>query len=216
MTVSRRTVIAGTALVSIAALCSDLVTPPALATSGGPRAVPEGIPVSENGWAIVESTGYGMAVWNSSVVGTVLSYDVRLGVVESVLTHLIQRYHYEVAPLHEGDLMGWKAPRSNVGAGPHSNLSSGTAVQIRPGHFPTGTGGGLFPAELASLRRILDELDGLVAWGGDEKEPDESLFWISANPSNGQLQNLESEIRSGFDKPGFGAGSRIALRWVVR
>lgn len=137
-----------------------------------PKAVREGVARAEarnerllagsrsaNGWDMETAADQGGSIATRPVPGTpVTNLQIRLGAVETVLVHLIRRFHYEIAELQPGEVVGWTAP--NRLRGPARNLASGTAVRIRPGHYPPGVKSGFFPLELAVLRDILAELDG--------------------------------------------------------
>lgn len=103
---------------------------------------------------------------------------MRMGDVETILVHLVRRFHYEVEELRAGDVTGWRAPTGERKPTAESNLASGTAVLIRPGHYPVGVRGNFFALQQIVIRDILAELDGVVRWGGDDRRPNEALFSI--------------------------------------
>ncbi|GAA2977255.1 hypothetical protein [Streptomyces fulvorobeus] len=174
-----------------------------------PKAVREGVARAEarnerllagtrsaNGWDMETATDQGGSIANRPVPGTpVTDLRVRLGAPETVLVHLVRRFHYELAELQPGEVVGWSAPDGL--RGPARNLASGTAVRIRPGHCPPGTKGGYFPLELAVLRDILAELDGVVRWGGDDRAVDEALFYLAVGPDNTRLTAVAERLRAG-------------------
>jgi hypothetical protein len=164
---------------------------------------------SLNGWTLEDRPNHISTVWTRPVPGTGLSIDVRVGVVETVLVHLIRRYHYEIDELRAGDLVGWRSPAEVRQSLPESNLASGTAVRIRPGHYPVGTSGGYFIPERAVLRDILAELDGVIRWGGDDDPSDESLFSVDVGPESQKLQRVAARIRAGYDVANRGAGIAV-------
>ena len=61
---------------------------------------------------------------------------MRISDVETVLVHLVRRFHYEVDQVRAEEVVGWQAPETVDASLPESNLASGTAVRIRPGHYP--------------------------------------------------------------------------------
>ncbi|GAA2968902.1 hypothetical protein [Streptomyces enissocaesilis] len=123
------------------------------------------------------------------------------------LVHLVRRFHYEIAELQPGEAVGWTAPGGL--RGPARNLASGTAVRVRPGHCPPGTKGGYFPLELAVLRDILAELDGMVRWGGDDRAVDEALFYLAVGPDDTRLTAVAERLRVGETTSGRGAGTLV-------
>jgi hypothetical protein len=152
--------------------------------------------ISVNGWEM-ESVADGQGnIYSRDVVGTpVARVQVRLGDVEAVLFHVVRRFHYEIDELRAGDVVGWQAPAKVRRREPESNLASGTAVQIRPGHYPPGVRGGFFAPQEAVIRDILASLEGVVRWGGDDPEPDESLFSIDVPPSDTRLATVAGRLR---------------------
>ncbi|MFF5330334.1 hypothetical protein [Streptomyces rubradiris] len=165
---------------------------------------------SRNGWEMERVADDHGHVYTRPVPGTPLDgIQVRMGPVETLLVHVLRRFHYEIDELRKGDVVGWRAP-SEVRKGlAESNQASGTAVQVRPGFYPLGSRGGFFPFQLAVIRDILAELEGLVRWGGDEPRPDEALFFIDVRPGNVRLIETAERIRALSNTPGEGAGSSI-------
>ncbi|MFG3054157.1 hypothetical protein ACGFZP_24815 [Kitasatospora sp. NPDC048239] len=168
---------------------------------------------SANGWRMENAVDAGGAVWTRPLPGTTARLAVRIGQVETVLVHLARRYHYEVAELRAEEVAGWRSPegiRSSALA--ESNLASGTAVALRPGSFPPGVQGGYLPYELQVIRDILAELDGVVAWGGDDKHVDEGLFYLAVPPGDARLKAVADRIRGWSEAPGSGAGTTVDVQ----
>lgn len=99
---------------------------------------------------------------------------------------------------------------------PASNLASGTAVRIRPGHYPAGTRGGFFPLQEAVIRDILASLDGVVRWGGDDPRPDESLFSIDVPPGDDRLAAVAARLRGAEELPAERVGVAIDVAAPAR
>ncbi|WP_338898738.1 hypothetical protein WBG99_26730 [Streptomyces sp. TG1A-60] len=167
---------------------------------------------STNGWEMQRSVNSGGHIWTRPVPGTRAEIDVRIGSVEFILVHLVQRFHYEIRELGADDVTGWCSPGKVRKGLPESNRASGTAVTILPGHYPPGTTGGFHPHETAVLRDILAELDGTVRWGGDDRKPDESLFYLDAQPEDARLGRMESQLKGWRKTPGAGPGSAVDIR----
>ncbi|MEU8538762.1 hypothetical protein AB0C52_02005 [Streptomyces sp. NPDC048717] len=160
---------------------------------------------SAGGWPMETAADQGGSIATRPVPGTPLAgLQLRSGAPESVLVHLVRRFHYEIAALQPGEAVGWSAPAGLRGAA--RALASGTAVRIRPGHYPPGTEGGFFPVELAVLRDILAELGGVVRWGGDDRNVDESLFYLTVGPDDAKLASVAERIRVGAPTSGQSAG----------
>ncbi|MCX5610899.1 MULTISPECIES: hypothetical protein [unclassified Streptomyces] len=169
-----------------------------------------GIP-SKNGWEMEKVADDHGTIYTRPVPGTPLEgVTVRMGEVETVLVHLIRRFHYEIGELRRGDVVGWRSPGTVRKGLPESNQASGTAVQIRPDHYPAGARGGFFPQQQLVIRDILAELDGVVRWGGDEgRWTDEALFSIDVKPGDIRLADVVNTIRGWQDQSGQGAGSPV-------
>ncbi|MFF3485408.1 hypothetical protein ACFYXC_19375 [Streptomyces sp. NPDC002701] len=165
---------------------------------------------SRNGWEMENAADTHGSIYTRPVPGTPLEgIQVRLGEVETVLVHLVRRFHYEIDTLREGDVIGWRAPDRIRTRLPESNQASGTAVQIRPGHYPSGTRGGYFPLQVTVVRDILAELGGVVRWGGDDTTPDESLYYLDVRPGDSRLTSVARRLQGWRDTPGLGAGAPV-------
>ncbi|KUO21856.1 hypothetical protein [Streptomyces dysideae] len=224
--ISRRTALRRAVFVAAgAAVAAAALTPPVHAATRTPepdklreairraqernKRVLSGIP-SANGWEMEKIADDRGHIYTRPVPGTpVDGVQVRMGDVETVLVHVIRRFHYEIDELRRDDLTGWRHP-SKVRKGlAESNQASGTAVQIRPGFYPSGVRGGFFPHQTVVIRDILAECDGVVRWGGDDKRPDEALFYIDVEPGDGRLTEVAEKIRGWDWTPGEGAGSGV-------
>jgi hypothetical protein len=152
--------------------------------------------LSVNGWEMERVADGQGNIFGRDLVGTPVSgVQVRLGDVEAVLFHVARRFHYEIDELRAGDAVGWQAPAKVRSRQPESNLASGTAIRIRPGHYPPGVRGGFFAAQEAVIRDNLASLDGVVRWGGDDPQPDEALFSIDVPPGDDRLAAVAARLR---------------------
>ncbi|MET9513847.1 hypothetical protein [Streptomyces sp. NPDC002994] len=160
---------------------------------------------SANGWPVI---GKGT---RHAIEGSPASVTLADGDAAIVLLHVARRFHYEVDALRVGDVTG-HSTNPVVRKDYESNYLSGTAIAIRPGAYPPGITGGLFPHELIVIRDILTELDGTVSWGGDEATaPKESHFQIALNPGHPKLKRVAAKLRGWNEKPGTGAGATDAF-----
>ncbi|MBQ0829321.1 hypothetical protein [Streptomyces tagetis] len=172
---------------------------------------------SANGWEIENTVDQDGTIYTRPVPGVPLSgVQVRLGDPEEVLVHVVQRYHYEIDALRDGDVIGWRAPGQIRKNRPESNQASGTAVQIRPNFYPVGVTGGFFPQQVTVVRDILAELNGVVRWGGDDRTPDESLFYLTVKPEDPRLAKAAQKIRTWRATPGRGAGTPVDITSPIR
>ncbi|MFJ7246332.1 hypothetical protein ACIQWA_16990 [Kitasatospora sp. NPDC098652] len=161
---------------------------------------------SSNGWEMEKVTDDRGNIYTRPVPGTPLNVQVRMGDVETALVYVISRFHYEVDTLREGDVVGWRTPASVRRDRADSNQASGTAIQIRPGSYPSGARGGFYPLEEVTIRDILADCEGVIRWGGDDRVPDEALFYVDVPPGDQRLNKLADKFRSWAHTPGQGAG----------
>ncbi|MEV0113263.1 hypothetical protein AB0H77_08430 [Streptomyces sp. NPDC050844] len=228
--ISRRTVLARATAITGAAIAASLPTSyllssPAYAADANP--IPEKVreavrraqawtrrvmtgKLSRTGWEMERVADDGGNIFTRPVPGTPLAgVAVRMGDVETLLVHVIRRFHYEIDTLRKGDVIGWRKPGSVHKGLPEGNQASGTAAQIRPGHYPRGAKGGFFPHQLTVIRDVLAELDGVVRWGGDDPKPDESLFCIDVRPGDDRLTKAAAKLRDWSEEPSKGAGAPV-------
>lgn len=221
--ISRRAVLRRAAFVAVGvAAASQALSLPAFAAGRAPdpdkvreeirkaqernKRVLTGIP-SKNGWEMEKTADDHGHIYTRPVPGTPLDgVRMRMADVETVLVHVVTRFHYEIDALRAGEVVGWRSPGSVRKGLAESNLASGTAVQIRPGSYPAGARGGFFPLEELVIRDILADCDGVVRWGGDDAKPDESLFSIDVPPGDDRLAEAAAKIRGWNHTPGKGSG----------
>ncbi|MFB6559597.1 hypothetical protein ACFCYH_12035 [Streptomyces sp. NPDC056400] len=166
-----------------------------------------------NGWELEKAADAGGAVWTRPVPGTGLAgVAVRMGDVETVLVHVIRRFHYEIDQMKPGEVIGWRKPGEVRKGLAEVNQASGTAVQIRPGHYPHGARGGFHAVQTAVVRDVLAELEGVVRWGGDDSTPDESLFYLDAPPGDDRLTRVAARLRGWQEDPARGAGTHVDVQ----
>ncbi|MGK5627150.1 hypothetical protein [Streptomyces sp. URMC 123] len=159
---------------------------------------------SENGWPV---TGVSGDVKAAKIEGSNAPVVIRTGEVATVLLYVARRFHYEIATLEPGDVVGHVTERE-VHAAYESNHLSGTALAIRPGSYPGGVKDGFFPHQQVVIRDILAECDGVVRWAGDDaKRPKESHFQIDVPPGDARLHKLAARFRLQAEAPGQGAGA---------
>jgi hypothetical protein len=197
---TRRTVLGTGVLAGVATAVSSVL--PAVPA----WAAPKRRNTSANGWPIQANKDVDSQVWTRSVAGTGLSVPVSIGDVEAILLHVVRRFHYEIEEIQPIDLIGWQEIGKLDKRLPESNLASGTAVRIRPGSRAKG---GFFPLQELVLRDILADCEGVVRWGGDDREVDESLFSIALGPKDKRVRRLADRFRGWEARPGEGAGVNV-------
>ena len=150
----------------------------------GPGVAQAQVPVAAVGRAVVSVP----AVRPVPVEGTGLTVRLLAGPAAAALVYVARRFHYEIDTLRPGDLVGDPA---------------GTAIDIRPGWYPAGVSGGLFPHQLIVVRDILAECDGLVRWGGDRAaDPVESRFELAVSASDPRVGALADRLGRRAAQPG--------------
>ncbi|MEU3848748.1 hypothetical protein [Streptomyces sp. NPDC029554] len=162
---------------------------------------------SANGWDVLSANSAGTAAYD--IPGTDLRVVLREGDVGTVLAYVAQRFHYDVTQLEarRGQIIGYSDNRQ-VKADFESNHLSGTALALYPDHYPLGIKGSFFPHQVAAIRDILAELQGVVRWGGDTESPKESAFFIDVPPGSDKLALVAGTLRQWSITPGRGAGTQ--------
>ena len=163
---------------------------------------------SSNGWTIEGSADSGGGIWTKPVPGSGVAMPVRIGLPEVILVYVVARFNYEIDALGPGEVSAF-APV--VASGYRSNLSSGTAVEIRAGAFPVGSRGNLTVRQLRVVRDIVSSCRGVLAWGGDLSEPAEGFFQIDRGPADASVQELADELLVLNGDFGKSAASSLAL-----
>lgn len=170
---SRRSVLLGAAAFTVAAGLSSLTPSPAQALSGegwDPRQSK-----TSNGWPVAASEN-DRRLTSFVVEGLGMSLTVAAGDAAVVLGYVVRRFHYEVAEIRLGELKGYR-PAAPEAVAHRSNYFSGSALEIKADMYPLGTTGGFFPAEVAVIRDVLAQCEGVVRWGADNiQNPQESHF----------------------------------------
>jgi hypothetical protein len=149
------------------------------------------------------------AVHKIPVEGSDAHALLRPGPAALILLHVARRYHYEVESLGRNDVTGHRNDRT-LQAPYESNRLSGTALWLHPSRHPIGATGTLFPLQVAALRDILAECDGVVRWGGDDpSHPAEGYFHLDARPGDPALNRMAARLSDWQARPGLGAGGPV-------
>ena len=202
---SRRQLLSTTVAAAGAVVVGAAATAPAQAAPPRPRNWARS--TSQNGWPVVD----GAKVASHRVEGSDARITLAVGAVSTVLLHVLRRFHYEVGAVGRGDLIGHRTTRTVVAAF-ESNYLSGTAVAIRPNFYPVGSAGNFFTGEMLVIRDILAECDGVVRWGGDDRDqPSEGHFQIDVPPGDARLDRLARTFEEWADQPDRGPGTMIDL-----
>ncbi|WP_425584320.1 hypothetical protein, partial [Streptomyces violaceus] len=166
---------------------------------------------SHNGWEMENVADDGGTVYTRPVPAHPPQGRRRAhGDVETVLVHLVRRFHYEVDALRRDDVVGWHDP-SGVGKGrPESNLRPARHGGTDPaGLLPERSPGRLLPAAGGRDPRHPRRARRRRPLGGDDRTPDESLFSVDVRPGDQRLARVAARIRGWQLEPGAGAGSPV-------
>lgn len=151
-----------------------------------------------NGWP--DATA-GMVV-RVTVGGDKDGCEVLRGDVDTVLTEFMRRFHDQVEPIVTAS--GWRSRAFNASIGGHvqSNHISGTAVDLNGSWHPYEKTArvwtsGFTAAQIAEVRKILADFDGVIRWGLDFPSPlrDGMHFEINVPPGSGRVATLARKIR---------------------
>jgi hypothetical protein len=156
---------------------------------------------SQNGWTVDRT---GSMQDRTPVDGVTVPNGVRKGDVATVLHHLMGRFHREVERLIPGTCWGWFVKKIE-GSSAISNHASGTAVDLNATRHPMGVRNTFTKGQQTRIREILDDLDGVVRWGGDYTgRPDDMHFEIDetaaaitavADRIRGETMLTEADLR---------------------
>lgn len=162
-------------------------------------------PRSANGWSIANPRE------TFVIEGAGLPIQLAVGSASTLLLHAARRINYELSELRPDDIAGAQSG-TWVESRERSNLLSGTAFLYRPGAYPWGASGNLYPDEAAVFKDIVARSDGVLAWGGDLMSPDEGLVYVTSPPTDADVSQLAQQYSEAdrMDANG-GAGQFIAL-----
>lgn len=146
---------------------------------------------SLNGWPIQNPADKVSTIEKCDISGISSSCEMRIGDVNIILSDLVRQMHYRVKDIRPGEISGWKAMSEDATQTPYSNLSSGTALQIRPS-MPLDS---YFTYEIEIIQEVLKDYEGVVSWGGAMDKKDESLFYINTSPEDPLFIKVAEKVR---------------------
>lgn len=154
--------------------------------------------VSQNGYRANDRS----LIASYSIPGGKVS--LRKGDVATVLVYFAKRFHSEVEPLKWPGVWGY-AERKIRGGSSLSNHASGTALDVNaPAHW-LGAVGTFSSAQLRKLRTILNDLEGVLRWGGDYRGRKDEMH-VEINKGTAAVRAVAKKIRAG-DLPGPSGGA---------
>lgn len=115
------------------------------------------------------------------VAGESFAPGVRAGDVATVLRYVAEQMNARVEPVvkpewHQADDWGFSY-RKNRNANNLSCHSAGCAIDYNATLHVNGKRGTFTPDQVATIREILRELDGVVEWGGNFKGTPDEMHW---------------------------------------
>ena len=147
---------------------------------------------SENGWRMCDQAE---CEWVEPCPGVTI--QLRKGIPATILGAFAARFNAVVEPLRDADTAGW-TEYNDVGT---SNHLAGTGMDLNWGSHPfhaVGTFGNKLPA----LRRLLDDFEDCVWWGGDWDSPkDEMHFQLNYPEGDPRLEALARKLQGAVPKP---------------
>lgn len=136
---------------------------------------------SQNGWPASADREVIGVDRNFSRADVTFPSGVRSGDVSVVLGYVADQFHHRVENLVPGWCWGYhyREVRESTGL---SNHASGTAIDINAPEHPLGAVGTFTADQVATIRAILREVDGVIRWGGDYSgRKDEMHFEVNAS-----------------------------------
>jgi hypothetical protein len=125
------------------------------------------MPTSYNGWT-ASRTPSEIGIDASFVAGGVhFPQGVKGGDVATVLGYVARRIHLEVEKLVVGWCWGYDYRINRNDPNTLSCHSSGTAIDVNAPRHANGAYNTFTPDQIATIRRILRDAGGVVAWGRD-------------------------------------------------
>jgi hypothetical protein len=160
---------------------------------------------TQNGWPTLGKD----KIERLKVEGTDNWIDLAGGPPAIILLHVLRRFSYEIDEFGKKDARGWRKDRKFI-APFESNYLSGTAVEIRPNLYPTGSSGNIFAPQISLIRDILLECEGVVRWGGDDlTRPKEGHFQIDVPPASSDVKRVAAKFQHWRLTPSAGPGTPI-------
>lgn len=162
---------------------------------------------SQNGWPVVEKNKCDQGPWS----GVTFPNGILAGDVATIAEWQLARYEADVQPLVAGTCWGWFV-KEIEGSSKISNHASATAWDINASQLPMGppTSSSMSDAEIDACRRIVDDSDGTLRWGGDYSGRPDPMHWEIDAPPN-EVGAFADKIRRG-DVPGAGGGPMLPVK----
>lgn len=162
---------------------------------------------SYNGWSAAPG-GAGLNVQKLVVNGVEIAGGVRGGPVYTVMRYVAEQFAARVEPLVDPGCWGGYYKMSANSATLLSCHSSWTAFDLNAPRHPNGRRGTFTKDQVSEIRKILDECDGVVYWGGggwNGGTVDEMHFEIATGVTESQVRAVADRLggNTPLQKDGF-------------
>lgn len=153
---------------------------------------------SQNGWA-ASSNPKSIGVVSMHVGSVTFPQGVKSGDVLTVLQYVATQFNATVEKLRAGWCWGYDY-KPIEGSTTISNHASGTAIDLNAPEHPMGSSGTFGTKAKAAIRKIINDCDDVVRWGGDYTgRKDEMHFEIIGNAA--AVAKLAAKLSGGTSTP---------------
>lgn len=148
---------------------------------------------SPNGWKVSPDAA-ALGISTLTVPGTAVRLPVVGGDGGVVLIEVARRFAAEVERLTPA-CWGYSYRANTNAPRVWSNHASGTAIDLNSSRHPNGARGTFNPDQVKRIERILDDMDGVVRWGGDySRVVDAMHFELDVRPGHWKLRRVARRI----------------------
>lgn len=130
---------------------------------------------------------------------------MRKGDVATVLVYFAKRFHSEVEPLVWPGNWGYAERTIRGSSRTLSNHASGTAIDLNAPKHPLGKVGTFSSAQRGRIRKILNDCEGVLRWGGDYNGRKDEMH-VEIDKGTAAVAALAKKIKDG-KKPGPSGGA---------
>ena len=127
---------------------------------------------SENGWA-PGWIGQDRLIWMKIPGASGVSMQFMRGWPATVMAAFAADYHAYVEPIYDHDCASYTSSNSVW----TSNHKNGTGMDIRWQSHPFKVKGTFTPAQMKTIRELIDFYEKIIFWAGDWKSPVDEMHW---------------------------------------
>lgn len=144
--------------------------------------------VSQNGWTVYDTAPPATTPY--------ITGRVRPGDVDTIFTWLGEQFNERVEHIRKDWSWGWALRPVRGSLTVISNHASATANDFNAPAHVLGKRGTFTPKQVAAIRAILKELEGVIRWGGDyDNRADEMHFEVIKGAA--EVHRVAEKIRNG-------------------